>query len=134
MKSTVFRRKNENLCHSTVIEYFESPAEKSFVYAQNMQVYVAHQYCAVACFWAHFSQVWPPCIKGGYCHMAEIGGCMYLLSPIFCLSSKKAQLRYAKCVRQVARCKQQQVLFSWDGLDLLDRASFAIKFLILDHF
>ena len=30
-----------------------------------------------------------------------------LLSPIFCLSSKKAQPRYAKCVRQVARSKRQ---------------------------
>ena len=30
-----------------------------------------------------------------------------LLSPIFCLLSKKAQPRHAKCVRQVARSKQQ---------------------------
>jgi len=30
-----------------------------------------------------------------------------LLSPIFCQSSKKAQPRYAKCVRQVARSKRQ---------------------------
>ena len=64
-------------------------------------------YRAVACFLA-------TCLT----HLAYLGCAFllvngrnwqlhFLLSPIFCQSSKKAQPRYAKCVRQVARSKRQ---------------------------
>ena len=61
--------------------------------------------------------------------MAELGSCIFCLAPILCPSSKKAQPRYAKYVRQVARGNRQHGTLV---VSVLNRKS-QVKDVILPH-